>query len=71
MAKKAVDTAAGAIGQQVGSALDSLVQPAHSVVNSVREVVSSALSGMAGFMKEPSDKTATPRRAVARSGARR
>jgi hypothetical protein len=39
----------------VGSALDSLVQPAQSVVDSVRETVSGAVTGMAGFMKEPSD----------------
>ena len=51
----------GSIGQQAGAALDALVQPAQTVVNSVRETVSSAVSGMAGFMKEPSE--AMPRRA--------
>ena len=55
MTKRSADRASGSIGQQAGSALDSLVRPAQSVVNSVRETVSSAVSGMAGFMKEPSD----------------
>jgi hypothetical protein len=55
MMKRSADTAGGSIGQQAGSALDSVVQPMQSVVNSMRETVASAVSGMAGFMKEPSE----------------
>jgi hypothetical protein len=55
MTKRSANAADGSIGQQAGSALDSVVQPMQSVVNSLRETVSSAVSGMAGFMKEPSD----------------
>ena len=55
MARRSANTADSSIGQQAGSALDSVVQPVQSVVNSVRETAAGAVSGMAGFMKEPSD----------------
>ncbi len=72
MTKRSTDTSNGSIGQQAGSALDSLVQPVQSVVDSLHETVSRAVAGMTGFMKEPSDtmsrrrESATTDRASAR-----
>ena len=66
MAKRSADTADGSIGERAGSALDAVVQPVQSVVNSVREAVSSAVSGAAGFMKEPRAAVKTTARKAAK-----
>jgi hypothetical protein len=64
MSKRPTSTQKNSIGTQAGSALDAVVQPAQAVVDSVREVLSSAVSGVAGFMKNPGETASRQARAV-------
>ncbi len=58
------------IGQDVGAALDAMVEPMKSAAGSMREAVTTAVSGISGFMKEPADAASRQAASAARVAAR-
>src|SRR4051812_45611923 len=49
------DTMGQSIGQQAGSAIDTVAEPVQSVVDTFRDAVSTAVSGITAFVKAPGE----------------
>lgn len=43
------------IGQQAGNAIDTMAEPVKAVVDTVRDAMSTAVSGITAFVKEPGE----------------